>query len=134
MEERAHARLQQALQTGDQFKIKAAQEFYLRASETLRRLDLAVESEQRKLDETISKEVVEGVSKQISGWLRIAFDEFLASEALTLMGIRNLGEFKFFAAGRFKTILHSEVKRSLKADSVFLSWAADQVRESWNIH
>ena len=52
-EERAHARLLRALDEGDPFKVKAAQEFYLRASETLRRLDLAVETERRNAEEQI---------------------------------------------------------------------------------
>ena len=45
IEERAHARLMRAIEIGNPFQVKAAQEFYLRASETLRRLDLAVETE-----------------------------------------------------------------------------------------
>ena len=44
----AHARLMRAIEIGNPFQIKAAQEFYLRSSETLRRLDLAVETERRK--------------------------------------------------------------------------------------
>jgi hypothetical protein len=60
-EERAHARLQQALQTGDQFKIKAAQQFYLRASETLRRFDLAVETEKRNVIDQIPIQQVEDI-------------------------------------------------------------------------
>jgi hypothetical protein len=42
-EERAHARLQIALQGGDPVVIDAAQTYWLRCSEVLRRLDLAVE-------------------------------------------------------------------------------------------
>jgi plasmid stabilization system protein ParE len=38
IEERAHARLMRAIEAGNPFQVKAAQEFYLRASETLRRL------------------------------------------------------------------------------------------------
>jgi hypothetical protein len=37
-EERAYARLLQAIEDDDPFRIKAAQEFYLKSSETLRRL------------------------------------------------------------------------------------------------
>jgi hypothetical protein len=40
-----------AIEIGNQFQVKAAQEFYLRASETLRRLDLAVETERRNAEE-----------------------------------------------------------------------------------
>ena len=50
----------QAIESGNQFQIKAAQGFYLRAGETLRRLDLAVETERRKSDEQVPKALVEG--------------------------------------------------------------------------
>ena len=45
IEERAHARLMRAIEAGNRFQIKAAQEFTLDRGETLRRLDLAVETE-----------------------------------------------------------------------------------------
>jgi hypothetical protein len=50
IEERAHARLIRAIENGNQLQAKAAQEFYLRTSETLRRLDLAVETERRNAE------------------------------------------------------------------------------------
>ena len=42
-EETAYRRLQVALEGGDRFQVQAAQDFWLKCSETLRRLDLAVE-------------------------------------------------------------------------------------------
>jgi hypothetical protein len=59
IEERSHARLIQAIEVGDPFQIKAAQEFYLRSSETLRRLDLAVETERRNALEQIPMRQIE---------------------------------------------------------------------------
>jgi hypothetical protein len=64
IEERAHARLMQAIEIGNPLQVKACQEFYLRSSETLRRLDIAIQIERRKLGETVSKQLVESVSTQ----------------------------------------------------------------------
>jgi hypothetical protein len=44
IEERAFARLERAIERDNPFTIKRCQEFYLRSSEVLRRLDLAVDS------------------------------------------------------------------------------------------
>ncbi len=50
------------------------------------------------------------------------------------MEIKDLGEFKLYAVDRFKGILHMAVKTSLKTNSPIPEWAADRVREAWNIH
>jgi hypothetical protein len=63
--ERAHARLIGALEAGNPFQIKACQEFYLRSSETLRRLDLAVETERRNAEEQVPLRQIEDVALQI---------------------------------------------------------------------
>lgn len=52
-EERAFARLSRAIEVGNPFQIKAAQQFYLRSSESLRRLDLAIETERMNAEELI---------------------------------------------------------------------------------
>ena len=44
----------------------------------------------------------------------------------------DLGEFKFAAVEGFRGILHRTVKAALKTDPI-LGWAADRVREAWNI-
>jgi hypothetical protein len=133
IEERAHARLIQAIGTGNQFEIKAAQEFYLRSSESLRRLDLAVETERRKADDQVPMWLVKDISLQIATWLRAAFEQFLSSESSDLMAIADLGEFKFLATERFRGILHKEVKASLKTEPPIPDWAETQIREAWNI-
>jgi hypothetical protein len=59
---------------GDQpnpFQIKAAQEFYLRTSESLRRLDLAVGIERRNAEELAQKKQAEKISLYVAEWLRI---------------------------------------------------------------
>ena len=45
----------------------------MRSSETLRRLDLAVETERRKSDEQVPKILTEDFSRKISKWLRLSF-------------------------------------------------------------
>ena len=133
IEERAHARLIQTIEIGNPFQIKAAQEFYLRSSETLRRLDLAVETERRNAEEQVPKRQAEDISLHIAEWLRIAFAQFLSSESRSLMGIKDLGEFKAYAIERFRGILHMAVKTSLKTNSPIPPWAAAMVIEAWNV-
>jgi hypothetical protein len=95
IEERAHACLMRAIEVGNPFQIKAAQKFYLRSSETLRRLDLAVETERRNAEEQVPIRQIEDIALQIATWLRLALDQFLSSESRSLMGIEDHGEFMF---------------------------------------
>jgi hypothetical protein len=105
-----------------------------RANETLRRLDLAVETERRNALEQIPLRQIEAVAAQISTWLRVAFERFLSAETGPLMAIADLGEFKAHAIDRFKGILHLEVKTSLRTNPPIPDWAAAKVVEAWNIH
>ncbi len=134
IEERAHARLMRAIEAGNPFQVKAAQEFYLRASETLRRLDLAVETERRTALEQIPLRQIENVALQISIWMRSALEQFLSSESPGLMAITDLGEFKFLAIEQFRGILHATVKVSIRTNPPIPEWAAAKVIEAWNIH
>jgi hypothetical protein len=70
-EVQAHTRLLQAIEKGEPLKIKAAQEFYLRTTDTLRRLDLAVETERRNAEEQVPKKQVEAVALHVAEWLRL---------------------------------------------------------------
>jgi len=133
IEERAFARLERAIESGNPFQVKACQEFYLRSSETLRRLDLAVETERRNAEEQIPLRQIEDIAAQISTWLRTAFEQFLGAESPSLMAMTDLGEFKFLAIERFRGILHREVKASIGNNSPLPSWAQAQVVEAWNI-
>lgn len=132
IEERAHARLPRTIESGNQFQIKAAQEFYLRASESLRRLDLALRLKGGTQRNRFRCGRLKVVSAQISIWLRTAFERFLSAESPGLMGIKDLGEFKFSAIERFRGILHRTVKGSLKVDPI-PAWAATKVIEAWNV-
>jgi hypothetical protein len=134
VEERAHVRFQRAIEAGNPFQVKAAQEFYLRCSETLRRLDLAVETERRNAEEQVPLRQIEAIAAQISTWLRVAFEQFLGSESPSLMAITDLGEFKFSAIESFRCILHGTVKSSIRINPPIPDWAAAQVIEAWNIY
>jgi hypothetical protein len=134
-EERAHARLQLAIEEGnDYLQTQELQDFWLRCSETLRKLDLSVELARRDSEEQIPKRQAEDLSLFISEWLRIAFAQFLSYEGPILIGIKELGEWKKYAVERFKGILESTVKGSLKTNSPIPAWAADKIREAWNVN
>jgi hypothetical protein len=132
IEERAHARLMRAIEAGNQFQVKAAQEFYLRTSETLRRLDLAVETERRNSEEQVPKRQAEAISLHIAEWLRIAFAQFLSSESRSLLGIKDPAEFRLYAIDRFRGIVFAAVKTSRKTNSPIPTWAEAMVIASWN--
>jgi hypothetical protein len=133
IEERAHARLMRAIDAGNPFQVKACQEFYLRASESLRRLDAAIETERRAAGEQIPLREIEAVAAQISTWLRLSFERFLNVDSPSLMSIKDLGEFRFSAIEAFRGILHTTVKASLRTDPPIPPWAASRVIEAWNV-
>jgi hypothetical protein len=133
-EERAHARLLAAMQRGNASEVQDLQDFWLKCSETLRKLDLAVEMARRDAEEQVPKKRAQDISLFIGEWLRIAFAQFLSSEARSLMGIKDVGEFKSYSIERFKGILDLTVKSSLQTRSPIPAWAAEKVKEAWNIH
>jgi hypothetical protein len=96
-------------------------------------LDLSIETERRVAAEQVPKQQIVGVSSQISEWLRTAFAQFLSCESDNLTATDNVGEFKAYAIDRFKRILHTVVKTSLKTDSSMPAWAAEKVVEAWNV-
>jgi hypothetical protein len=49
------------------------------------------------------------------------------------MGFQSVGEWKSHAIQAFKSILHLTVRNSLKTQSPIPSWAAEKVKESWNV-
>jgi hypothetical protein len=134
IEERAHARLMRAIEHGNPFEIKNCQEFYLRSSESLRRLDLAFETERRKADEQLPLREVQDVARQIGIWFVGSFTSFLNAETPALMATTDLGSFKYLAIETFRGILHREVKTALRINPTILpTWAVEPMREAWNI-
>src|SRR5262245_11396571 len=73
---------------GDQLAIQACQDFWLKCSETLRRLDLAVEVARRAEETQIPLKVAESAVLYAAEWMRISFMHFLSAEGRTLQGIR----------------------------------------------
>ena len=132
-EEESFRRLEFAQQHGDRFEIDAAQTYWLKCSETLRRLDLAVEVARRDAEEQVPKRLASDVALYISDWLRISFMIFLSSESRTLMGIKDIGEFKNHAVQAFKSILYLTVRNSLKTQSPIPDWGLQKIKESWNV-
>jgi hypothetical protein len=132
-EKRAHARLEAALVRGNSIEVASAQDFWLKCSETLRRLDLAVEVARRQEETQVPLKVAEETITAATEWMRISFMQFLSSEALALMGIRYIGEWKRYAIERFKGILDLMVKNSLKTNSPVPEWASRRIKEAWNV-
>jgi hypothetical protein len=132
-EEEAHRRLQVALSRGNAVEIQGAEEFWLRTAETLRRLDLAIEVSRRQEESSVPLRTACDVALYIADWLRIAFAQFLSSETNALMGIRDVGEWKYYAFQRFKGIIDSTVRNSLGTQSAIPDWAAERIKESWNV-
>ena len=72
-EERAHARLEAALPRGNPVEIAAAQDFWLKCSETLRRLDLAVEVARRQEETQVPLRVAQDAMTAATTGLRGRF-------------------------------------------------------------
>jgi hypothetical protein len=68
-----------------------------------------------------------------SEWMRISFTTFLSSEANALLGIRDVGELKFYCMERFKGILSLTVKGSLSTNSPTPDWASERIKTAWNV-
>jgi hypothetical protein len=132
-EEEAHRRLSVALERGNAFQIQAAQEFWLKCSETLRRLDLAVETARREAETQVPLRVAQAAVLASAEWTRIAFMQFLSSEGVPMMGIRNLGDWKAYAIERFIGILHLSIKSAEKTNSAIPEWAVAQIKAAWNV-
>jgi hypothetical protein len=66
-ESQAYQRLQHALQNGTPLEVESAQSFWLKCSEALRRLDLAVELALRDAEEQVPKRLACDVAVAISG-------------------------------------------------------------------
>jgi hypothetical protein len=96
-------------------------------------LDLAVEVARRQEEAQVPLKTAQAAVLSVSDWLRIAFAQFLSSEVRMLMGCKEVGEFKAYAFERFKSILHLTVRDSLKTNSPIPDWAAEKVKESWNV-
>src|SRR6516164_3421241 len=132
-EEEAHRRLQAALSRGNPIQIQAAQEFWLRCSETLRRLDLAVETARREAETQVPLRVAQEAQTAAAEWLRIAFMQFLSSEGTALMGIRDFGEWKYYAIERFRGILNLTVANADRTNSAIPDWAKSRIKTAWNV-
>jgi hypothetical protein len=129
----AYSRLDAALARGNPVEIDAAQSYWLRVAETLRRLDAGLELGRWSAEQQVSKRLASDVTLAIADWLRTAFAQFLSSEVRMLMGFKDVGEFKAYAFSRFVSILHLTVRNSLKTNSPIPDWAADKIKESWNV-
>jgi|SRR6516162_2581777 hypothetical protein len=132
-EEEAHRRLQAALSRGNPIQIQAAQEFWLRCSETLRRLDLAVETARREAETQVPLRVAQEAVTAASEWLRISVSQFLSSETTALMAFKDGGEFRAYFIERLRGIVHLTMKNTEQTNSAIPDWAIARIKAAWNV-
>lgn len=132
-EEEGHRRLQAALSSGNAYRIEKAQEYWLKCSETLRRLDLAVEVARRQEETQIPLKSAEAAVLASAEWMRIAFTTFWSSEGVAILGIKTVGELKAYVFERFKGILDLTVRAADKTASPVPDWAKERIKEAWNV-
>src|SRR5262249_32991502 len=105
-EEEGHRRLQQALESGDQFAIDACQTYWLRVAEVLRRLDRELELSRRSEEEQIPLKTAQDAVTFVNEWLRISITTFLSAEGLTLAaGFPTIGDLKVYFTERFRGVM-----------------------------
>jgi hypothetical protein len=75
-ERQAYRRLQAALERGNPIEIESAQNFWLRCSETLRRLDLAVEVARREAETQVPLRVACDALLASHEWVRMLLQRF----------------------------------------------------------
>jgi hypothetical protein len=132
-EEAAHRRLQSALERGNPLEVESAQSFWLRCSETLRRLDLAVEVARREAETQVPLRTAQDAVTAVAEWLRIAIMQFLSAEAITLMSLKTVGEFKAYFLERLVGNIFLTVKAADKTNSPVPNWAVTRIRTAWNV-
>ena len=141
-EERAHARLEAALVGGEPIQVQACQEFWLKCSETcsetLRRLDLAVELARRpSQEEQIPLRSAQEVVTFVSEWLRISIVTLLrlvSAEGVTLAaGFKTIGELKVYFIERLKGVMFLTLQNACKTNSPVPPWALERIRTAFSV-
>jgi hypothetical protein len=94
---------------------------------------LAIEVSRRAEETQIPLRQAEDAIVAASEWMRIAYMQFLSSEGMALMGIRDFGEWRAYAVERFRGILNLTVKNADKTNSAIPTWAKSRIKEAWNI-
>jgi hypothetical protein len=107
--------------------------FGLKCSETLRRLDLAIELSRRSEEEQIPLQRAQDAVLFVAEWLRISVTTFLSSETVPLMGIKDPGEFRSYFGQRFKGNLDLVIKSADKTVSALPPWAKTAITTAWNV-
>jgi hypothetical protein len=132
-EEESFRRLQRALQGGDRFEIDACQTYWLKVAETLRRSDASIDLARRQAEVQIPLKAAQDAVLFAAEWMRISVMQFLSSETVSLMGIKNVGDFKVYFIDRFRGILNLTVTGADKTKSAVPDWAKERIREAWNV-
>jgi len=132
-EEQGYRRLEAALANGNAVAIDAAQTYWLRVAETLRRLDRELEISRRGEEQMISLKEAQDTITYCAEWLRISIATFLSSETSSLMAIKDGGEFWHYFGQRLKGILDLVVRNADRTNSAIPDWAKDRIKTAWNV-
>jgi hypothetical protein len=132
-EAESYRRLQQALGRGDPVEIENTQQFWVRCVESLRKLDLSIELARRETEQQISLKVAQDAITAATEWMRVAVTTFLSSETISLMGIKDPGEFRSYFGQRFKGNLDLVIKSADKTCSALPDWAKTAIATAWNV-
>jgi hypothetical protein len=132
-EEESHRRFLAAQATGDQVAIQAAADLWLKCSELLRKLDLAIETSRRQEEAQIPLRVAQDTVTYCAEWLRIGIAQFLSSETNSLMAFKDNGEFRAYFIERLHGVLSLTIKAADKTNSALPTWAKQQIKLAWNL-
>jgi hypothetical protein len=122
-----------ALAHGNPAAIQAAQDYWLKCSESLRKLDLALETSRREAEAQVSLREAESAVLATAEWMRVAIVTFLSAETTSLMSFRNGGEFKLYFWQRLKGILDLVVQGANQTRSPVPSWAQRAIETAWSV-
>jgi hypothetical protein len=132
-EEQGYRRLEAALANGNAVAIDAAQTYWLRVAETLRRLDRELVS-RRGEEQMIALKTAQDAVTFVSEWLRISITTFLSAEGLTLAGgFKTIGELKVYFFERFKGVMFLTLKNAGKTNSPVPPWALERIKIAFNV-
>jgi hypothetical protein len=133
-EERAHARLEAALKRGDPLEIQSCADLWLKTSELLRKLDIAIEVSRRSQEEQIPLKTAQDCVLFVSEWLRISLSTFLSAEGLTLAGgFKTIGELKSYFVSRFRGVMFLTLKNADRTMSPVPPWALERIKIAFNV-
>jgi hypothetical protein len=122
-------RLELALASGDAPTIQTARQDYVTVSETLRKLDIAVDTYRRDAGELIARDEAAEAVRVLTEQLKIGFNLWLSSEVPALQAIDSPGKFVQHARRTYAFVFIENLKNTQKSRAAIPQWAWDIVKE-----